>query len=222
MERGTKIALGVGAGLGLLFLLSRKGGGGRRVNVIGQYVDSRGRTQPWAGVTLGFGPSNIASAGCVLTTLTMAWNTFNPDSPMTPDVMNDFLKGKPGTFQGDNMFTEVAANAAGMDMPASERVDYSGKGRPTPEHSAAMRAALDLALSRGGLAMIRVDENQDLGYRGDHTMLVFSGGGGSYLAADPQLVTTLTFDGNLFASANNQFGAHFNYQGVGVATIYNS
>lgn len=221
MKPLTMLAIGAGVVLGAALLSGR--GGGRSVSVIGQGFDANGHVTPWASTRLGNGTTSFAAGACVLCALCQAWSKFNPDSPqMDPRVANDALKQAGAFGPGSSSMDSVkGANALGMDKPANFAISFDGQGVPTPGHIQQMRAMLDSILQHGGVPLVRVDHDRDIGLVGDHTMSVLSGGGGVYNAADPALARMITLDANLQGKAGIGWGAHLPYQVVGVSGLFN-
>lgn len=216
----TKKLAVVGGVATLAYLISKGTGGG--VNVIPQAFYPDGRHTPWATTPLGFGTTTIGVGGCVLCSINMAWNKFNPDSPLDPIDVNDLFKQTPGAFSGSSLNTETAANGIGLLMPSNERIQDPHSGMPDAHRLTAMCAILDLSLSKGGGSLLRVDHDRDIALVGDHTLFVYGKDSSGYLAGDPALGRSITLDSRLQGSAGIGYGAHLPYQGVGVAAIYNS
>ncbi len=206
METKTKVLIGLGAVAA--FLVLQRSVGGFVSGVLGQAFMGGKRT-PWASLKLGTGSSTIGAGGCILVSLTTAFNRFNPGSPMTPDVANDILKSK-GAFVGSNMRIDDGAAALGIDL----QEDIRGAS------VAAMKAAIDKTLDAGGMALLRVAHGS-VTAAGDHTVLITGRSGGGYTAADPALAKTIAIDSNLRSDAGSAWGAKKPYTGVQVQTLLN-
>lgn len=187
------------------------------VNILGQAYnppDSSGRQSvaPWAGHQLGRGATSIGSGGCIETAMTMAFNAFNPDTPMTPDIANDIMVQK-GAFgvNSSMMILKTGANALGMDMPDDQHIQPADVGT--------IIRILDKALANGGLALLRVYHGSSMSM-GDHTVLVHGSSGSGYIAADPALARNVTFDANLRSVDGATWGSRVPYQAIGVAALY--
>lgn len=205
----TKLAIGLGA---VALFLWWRSSMLRSLTVIGQAYMPDGSHAPWAGLTLGNGPGKIGGEGCVFISLNNAWNLFNPLSTMTPDLVNELLK-QAGAFMQDALVVATGAGALGINAPDTEHAKGVDVGT--------LRNMLDLALSRGGAALLRVFHGSDRA-NGDHTVLVYGGGGGSYIAADPALARNITFDGNLQSVDGTHWGSGVPYQGIGVQALYSA
>ncbi len=208
----TKLAVGLGA---LALFLWWRSMSLRSLNILGQAFLSNGSHAPWSGVTLGNGPGLIGPEGCVLTSLTNAWNLFNPDALMTPDTANDIIKGAAG-FIHDALIVATGAGALGINAPDAQHLKVSAGA-----DVGSMRAVIDAALGAGGAALVRVFHGGNH-VDGDHSVLIYGGGGGSYIAADPALARQITFDSNLVSQDGIHWGGAVPYQTVAVQALYNS
>lgn len=190
----------------------------RNIVFLGQAYDSHGNHTPWSGVSLGNsgGANTIGAAGCVETSITMAFNSYNPDSQITPDVANDIIRKNGGFATGSaDMFIEKGANALGMDMPASMHL-------VAPQPLSAILPVANKVIADGAMALLRVFHGKNP-VGGDHTVLLYGGGGGSYLAADPALARSITFDSNFISvDGGAKWGLKVPYRCIGIAALYNS
>ena len=213
MERKTKIALGLGAVA--LFMLWRAR---KSVQILGQaFKPNSNEHEPWSGIILGSGPATIGLGGCILTSITMAFNTLQNmtgENALTPDAANSIIK-QAGGFVGDMMIIEKGANALGLDMPAKV-----ANATPSSTHMAQMRALLDDTLAKGGVALLRVNHNVNMNPAGHHTILVHGKSGSGYVAADPALARDVVVDANLTSNAGTEWDTHVPYVAVGVAALF--
>lgn len=212
MDAKTKKKVAIGLGVVAVFMLLRAR---KSVIVLAQcFIPGTGNRTPWAGKFLGRGKELIGDAGCVLTSLTMAFNAFN-NSNLTPDAANDIMVAAgafaPGssamTVEDSSVAGRGGADALGMMAPVSERA--SGP---------AMRAAVNNALAKGGMVLLGVAGGQ-------HTILLYGASGGGYVAADPAFGKIINLDGNFLATDNLHWASapgHAPYQGVLARPLYNS
>jgi len=211
----TKLAIGGAVILSTVMIAKAvRGGRMRSVKVLGQnyLFPNSGIVAPWARVPLGNGSSSIGGAGCIEVSMTMAFNSYNPDTPMTPDVANGLMKSA-GAFAvgSSSMVLKTGANALGLDMPDDQHTQ--------PADVATIHRILDKALSANALALLRVYHGGNR-TMGDHTVLVYGSDGSNYLAADPALVRPITFNSNLVSADGALWGPHVPYEGMGVAALY--
>ena len=190
----------------------------RNIVFLGQAYDEHGHRTPWAGVSLGNsgGANTIGAAGCVETSITMAYNSYNTDAPMTPDVANEIIRNNGGFAAGSaDMFIEKGANALGMDMPANMHLS-------APRSLSEIIPVMNKVITDGAMALLRVFHGKNP-VGGDHTVLLYGGGAGEYYAADPALARSIKFDANLISvDGGAKWGAKVPYRCIGVVALYNS
>lgn len=225
METKTKIALGLGAVAALMLFMNRSSIMNGIV-ILGQNygpgANGKKVRMPWALKALGNGDNTFAAAACVFMSILMAFNAFNPDTPLDPLTANDLLKKANAFLPGSSaMNSQRGANALGMSMPDNERIIDSG-GPLTAVKLNSMRNIIDNCLARGGLVLFRVDHDRDLNLVGDHSTLIYGRSGDTYLCADPALAETIKINrSNLQGPAGATWGTHIPYQGVAVSAMYN-
>lgn len=194
----------------------------KTMQILGQAYNPDGSKTPWGRLILGFGSDSIGLSGCILTALTMAFNYFNPSStPLTPDTANDLLK-QANAFVANSSSMYVDRGAAAIGMILQDIVSFDGKGTPSADAINAMTSFIDKTLSSGGLILLRVDHNRDIGLKGDHTIVIYDRTPTGYIAADPALARMIDIDRNLQGSAGMDYGTHLPYQGVSVSSLFNS
>ena len=148
----------------------------------------------WSKKQLGKGNKTIGSAGCLLTSLTMAHNVFYK-AGLTPDGANDRVIG---AFDGSNLIQPTAAKALGMVTPGVTKltgVDFATLAR----------AATD-TLSKGGLVIAHVTYDEDVA--GDHFVLITKRlADGGFEALDPSK-GKISFDPLLHGKGTGNVGKY--------------
>lgn len=196
----AKIAVVVGgAGLGYALFF-----GGLSVR---RYLLQNG---PWGGRLLGNSSSlTIGSAGCMLTSLTMAANLLTGTDWDPPDAQEIILAG--GGFSGGLLKLPTAASTLGLSAPEKERIH--------PHASVdALRARIDDALAKGGVAMVNVDKAYT--GTGEHFILVTKKTMKGYAGADPATGKDTFLDPSTLSGVAMWGKVPHTYDVVGVAPIY--
>lgn len=175
---------------GLLWSASAVAGGGS-----GASVPVRGLIQNdarWGKVQLGFGTSSIGGGGCLLTAMTMAFNSIRGAALIPPDV-NEIAKNVRAFAAGSsNLVVETLAEA--LKLAVGKRV------RNAPSDVGGMIEAVQQGLRNKGLAILHVDYEGD--NDGDHFVLVNGmTAGGGYTAVDPVNGKTITLSSALRGSS---------------------
>lgn len=168
----------------------------------------------WSKTLLGTSSSDtIGEAGCFLTALVMAVNSFTKDT-LTPDVAQSAaLSVDKTSFSGANLNLAVAADSLGIYAPESERVHDGGSADD-------IRAAIDHALSHRGMAIIHVA--MDFSTQGEHFLLVYGKSSGQYLVADPAPGDSVIIDPDSLTGTSDWGYKTYNYKVVGAAPVYAS
>ncbi len=199
--RWTLIGLGVFAVLGGGGLLA-----GKRIK---QFFWQG--SAPWGSLLLGFGNSSIASAGCLLTAMTMAGNAL-AGSDFTPDETNEIVKAGNG-FTGSELIIPTAADVLGMRAGTRTPVNSSSVGQ--------MVGAIDQALSNNGLAIIHVAKNL-VTNTGEHFIICHSKTSQGYACADPATGADTFLSPSSLTGTANWNGSSVSYKAVDVAQVFSA
>ncbi len=124
----------------------------------------------------------ISSKGCLLTSITMAYNTFYNEK-MNPVQANRLIKKNNG-FAGADIIQPTAASVLGMKTT----------GKIVQGTVSDMRAITDETLLNGGLIIFHVDKNDNRS--GDHFVLVHGKVNDNYVVADPSTGEDFLMDSN--------------------------
>ncbi len=136
----------------------------------------------WGGHTLGLGSSNMARAGCLVTSLTLAahWLGVKDPADFTPGDANELLKKHQNCWSGSNLVMALAAKHLGLSAPADKRI--RGKfGDP------ALQKLLVDTLNDGDCAIIHVSTDGDPADGGEHFILAYQLTSEAVVCADPAL-----------------------------------
>lgn len=197
METRTKVALGllvVGA-----FVFSRRGAvGSSNVRPLAQ-GDSR-----WGNLLVGNGSSPYKATGCVVTCVTMVVNALTGAS-LTPDHLRPGIMLTSAEYAGGAILSEQAF--ARLGCVVRNRIRDS-------RDVSAMCALIDDTLSKGGLAVVRVD--YDLSTPEDnHSVVCFAHDGTGYKCADPANGSIITLSHSLFLQKPSK-----TYNATGVQPVF--